>query len=466
MYKCAIILSAGQGTRIKSNIPKVLHKVCGKEMVNHVIDNIRKADITDVNLVIGKGAELVKEKTKSKFASYSIQHEQLGTGHAVRCATEFLENKDGCVLIFAGDAPLIDPSTIKALVKQHEDNKNSATLITSLVENPNGYGRVIRDKDEFVLKIVEDKDCNDNELLIREVNSAMYCFDIKDLLSSLKDLSNNNTQGEYYLTDVIGILQANNKKIGAIITDFKETIGVNSRLQLAEAEEILKDKINKGHLENGVTLIDPKSTYIGINVEIGKDTIIYPGVILEGNTVIGEECLVMQNTRITNSKLSNNVKVESSVILDSEIGSQTTVGPFAYIRPESYIGSKVKIGNFVEVKKSSIGDETKASHLTYIGDTVVGKNCNFGCGSITVNYSGKEKHTTFIGDFSFIGCNANLIAPIKISDNTYIAAGSTITENVLDGDLAIARSKQINIGKWVSRRFENNLKEKLNLIKK
>ncbi|MBM7835576.1 bifunctional UDP-N-acetylglucosamine pyrophosphorylase/glucosamine-1-phosphate N-acetyltransferase [Clostridium sardiniense] len=342
MYKCAIILSAGQGTRIKSNSPKVLHKVCGKEMVNHVIDNIRKASINDINLVIGKGAELVKEKTENKDVSYSMQHEQLGTGHAVKCSTEFLRDKKGCVLVFAGDAPLIDSFTIKSLVKQHKENKNSATLVTSIVENPKGYGRVIRDDSDFVLKIVEDKECSDDEAMVREINSAMYCFDIEDLLNALNHISNNNNQGEYYLTDVIEILKNNNKKIGALITNYNETIGVNSRLQLAETEKILRDKINKKHLENGVTLIDPASTYIGIDVEIGKDTIVYPGVILEGNTVIGSECLLMQNTRINNSNLDNNVTVESSIILDSTIGSQTTVGPFDYIRPGFNIGSKVK----------------------------------------------------------------------------------------------------------------------------
>lgn len=466
MYKCAIILSAGQGTRMKSNLPKVLHKVCGKEMVNHVIDNIRKSNINDINLVIGNGADLVRDKTNNKDVSYSMQYEQLGTGHAVKCSTEFLENKKGCVLVFAGDAPLMDPSTIKTLVNQHEENKNAATFITSIVDNPKGYGRIIRDDNDCLLGIVEDKDCSYNDLIINEVNAAMYCFNIEDLLNSLKYISNKNNQDEYYLTDVIGILKSNNKKIGTLITDYEEVIGVNSRSQLAEAEEILKNRINKKHLENGVTLIDPNSIYIGIDVEIGKDTVIYPGVILEGNTSIGSDCLIMQNTRISNSILNDNVVVESSVILDSKIGDSTTVGPFSYIRPKSNIRSKVKIGSFVEIKNSDIGNETKASHLTYIGDATVGESCNFGCGSIIINYSGEKKYKTSIGDFSFIGCNSNLVAPITIADNTYIAAGSTITEDVLEGDLAIARSKQVNINGWVNKKFENKIIKKLNLVKK
>ncbi|MBY0756044.1 bifunctional UDP-N-acetylglucosamine diphosphorylase/glucosamine-1-phosphate N-acetyltransferase GlmU [Clostridium sardiniense] len=452
MYKCALILAAGQGKRIKSDIPKVLHKVCGKEMVNHVIDNMRKAEIEDVNVIIGKGAELVKEGTKDRIVSYSMQEEQLGTGHAVKCAADFLRGKKGTVVVFAGDAPLTKKATIENLIKEHEENKNAATLLSAMVEDPTGYGRIIRDEDGYVLKIVEHKDCNEDELLVNEMNAAMYCFDIEELVSSLEKLSNNNNQGEYYLTDVIGILKDEGKKIGAVVTDYEDTIGVNSRAQLAEAEEILRNRINGLHLDNGVTLIDPKATYIGIDVEIGKDTVIYPGTILEGKTIIGSNCLIMQNCRIKDSKINEGVTVESSVILDSEIGDNTTVGPFAYIRPESKIGSKARIGDFVEIKKSTIGDGTKVSHLTYIGDAEVGSGCNFGCGTVVVNYDGKVKNKTIIGDHSFIGCNTNLVSPVTVHDNTYIAAGSTITNDVLEGDLAIARAKQRNIKGWVEKK--------------
>lgn len=452
MYKCALILAAGQGKRIKSDIPKVLHKVCGKEMVNHVIDNMRKAEIDDVNVIIGKGAELVKEGTKDRMVSYSMQEEQLGTGHAVKCAADFLRGKKGTVVVFAGDAPLTKKATIENLIKEHEENKNSATLLSAMVEDPTGYGRIIRDEDGYVLKIVEHKDCNEDELLVKEMNAAMYCFDIEELVNSLEKLSNNNNQGEYYLTDVIGILKAEGKKIGAVVTDYEDTIGVNSRAQLAEAEEILRNRINEEHLDNGVTLIDPKATYIGIDVKIGKDTIVYPGTIIEGKTIIGSDCLIMQNCRIKDSKINDGVTVESSVILDSEIGNNTTVGPFAYIRPESKIGSKARIGDFVEIKKSTIGDGTKVSHLTYIGDAEVGEGCNFGCGTVVVNYDGKVKNKTIIGDHSFIGCNTNLVSPVTVHDNTYIAAGSTITNDVLEGDLAIARAKQKNIKGWVEKK--------------
>lgn len=451
MYKCALILAAGQGKRIKSDLPKVLHKVCGKEMVNHVIDNMRKSGIDDVNVIIGKGAELVKENTKDKNVSYSVQAEQLGTGHAVICAKEFLEGKDGLVAIFAGDAPLTTVETVEKLVEEHVSKNNSATLLSAYVEDPTGYGRIIRDGDE-VLKIVEHKDCNEEELKVNEMNAAMYIFDIKELLSSLDELSNDNAQGEYYLTDVIGILKSNGKRIGAVVTEYEETIGVNSRVQLAEAEEILRNRINTMHLENGVTLVDPKTTYIGIDVEIGRDTIIYPNNIIEGNTKISNNCVILQNCRIKDSTISSGVEIQSSVVLESEIGENTTVGPFAYIRPETIIGKKARIGDFVEIKKSTIGDKTKVSHLTYIGDAEVGSGCNFGCGTVVVNYDGKKKYKTIIGNNSFIGCNTNLVSPVTVGDNTYVAAGSTITSEVKDGSLAIARAKQKNIEGWVEKK--------------
>ena len=421
MYKCSLILAAGQGTRIKSDLPKVLHKVCGKEMVNHVVDTMRKANIDDINIIIGKGADLVKEKTSSRDVSYSLQEEQLGTGHAVKCAIDFLRGKKGVVGVFCGDAPLIKAETVDNLFKTHIENNNSATLLSSIVEDPTGYGRIVRENDE-VLKIVEHKDCTEEELKINEMNAAIYCFDIEMLLNSLDKLSNNNNQGEYYLTDVIGILKEEGKKVGAVTIDYEETIGVNSRIQLAEAEGILRNRINSRHMMNGVTLIDPSTTYIGDDVEIGRDTIIYPGNVLEGNTKIGEGVILYPNSRISNSIILNNVEIQSSVIIDSQIGERTTVGPFAYIRPESVIGSGARIGDFVEIKKSTIGNNTKVSHLTYIGDASVGENCNFGCGTVVVNYDGQKKHKTTIGNNSFIGCNTNLVSPVNLENNTYIAA--------------------------------------------
>ena len=451
MYKCALILAAGQGKRIKSDLPKVLHKVCGKEMVNHVIDTLRKGNVEDINVIIGKGAELVKENTKSRNVSYSLQEEQLGTGHAVKCAIDFLKNKKGTVAVFNGDSPLIQEETIKELFKAHKESGNSATILTSILDDASGYGRIIRNENE-VLKIVEHKDCNEEELKVKEINSGMYCFEIESLVECLDNLSNNNSQGEYYLTDVIGMMKEKNQKVGALVINHEETLGVNSRVQLAEVEAILRKRINNKHLENGVTIIDPNTTYIGIDVEIDQDTIIYPGNVLEGNTVIGKNCMLYPNSRINNSVIGEDVEIQSSVILESEIGNNTTVGPFAYIRPQSVIGKNVRIGDFVEIKKSTIGNNTKVSHLTYVGDAEVGEGCNFGCGTVTVNYDGKNKNKTIIGNNSFIGCNTNLISPVIVEDNTYIAAGSTITNNVKSGDLAIARAKQRNIEGWVDKK--------------
>ncbi|MHC6181437.1 bifunctional UDP-N-acetylglucosamine diphosphorylase/glucosamine-1-phosphate N-acetyltransferase GlmU [Clostridium sp. JNZ X4-2] len=449
MYNCAIILAAGQGKRMKSSTPKVLHKICGREMVNIVIDVVKKAQIEDIDLVIGNGAEQVRKATEGWNVGYSFQNKQLGTGHAVLCAENFLRDKEGTVVIFTGDSPLIKEGTIKKMLDFHNKCRYKATILTSVIKDPTGYGRIIREKNGDVLKIAEHKDCSAEELRVNEINSGMYCFNIKSLVESLNKLHNNNAQGEYYLTDVIEILKSKGEKIGALPVNAQEIMGVNSRIQLSEAEKVMRNRINRIHMENGITLIDPATTYIGLNVVIGRDTVIYPGNVIQGNTTIGENCILYPNSRIKDSLIDNNVTVQSSVILDSRIGESVTIGPFAYIRPESVIGKSVKIGDFVEIKKSTIGDKTKVSHLTYIGDAKVGKGCNFGCGTVVVNYDGKVKNKTLIGDNSFIGCNTNLVSPVKVDDDTYIAAGSTITEEVPEGSLAIARARQVNKEGWV-----------------
>lgn len=449
MYNCALILAAGEGKRMKSDIPKVLHAICGKEMVNHVIDTVKKSGINDINVVVGVGAEKVKEATKSRGVKYSFQDKQLGTGHAVMCSSEFLNGKKGTVAIFSGDAPLISEESINKLISFHNEGGFKATILTSIVGCADGYGRVVRKDSNKVEKIVEHKDCNANELKIQEINSGMYCFDIEFLLKSLRKLDKNNAQGEYYLTDVIGILVGEGQPVGAVSVPFEEIAGVNSRVQLSEAEKIMRKRINIRHMMNGITMIDPDSTYIDVDVEIGRDTIVYPGNVIQGKTTIGQKCVLYPNSRICDSIVDNEVTIQNSVILESRIGEKTTIGPFAYIRPDTIIGKKARIGDFVEIKKSAIGNGTKVSHLTYIGDAEVGENCNFGCGTVVVNYDGKEKNKTVIGNNAFIGCNANLISPVTISENTYVAAGSTITENVPAGALAIARARQINKEGWV-----------------
>ncbi len=455
MYKCAIILAAGEGKRMKSNTPKVLHKVCGKEMINHVIDNIRKSGVEEVSVVIGKGADKVRKGTESRNIFYSVQEEQLGTGHAVMCAEEFLKGKKGSVSIFVGDGPLITEETVTKLTKYHEEQKCSATILTSIMSDPLKYGRIIRNSQGEVEKIVEFKDCNEEEVKVNEINSGMYCFDIDILLNTLGKLNNNNNQGEYYLTDVIEILKNEGKKVGAIAVDVEEITAVNSKVELSVANDIMRSRINRNHMDNGVIIMDPRSTYIECDVIIGQDTVVYPGNIIEGTTVVGENCVLYSNNRITNSIIGDYVTVENSVVLNSKIGNNTTVGPFAYIRPETTIGDNARIGDFVEIKKSSIGDGTKVSHLTYIGDAEVGEKCNFGCGTVVVNYDGKAKYKTTIGNNVFIGCNTNLVSPVEVEDNTYIAAGSTITEKIPEGSLAIARARQINKENWVYDKNKN-----------
>lgn len=434
---------------MKSDMPKVTHKVCGKEMINHVIDNIKSTGIEEVTVVIGKGAEKVKKATEDRNVNYAFQDKQLGTGHAVICAEDFLKDKDGTVAVFVGDGPLITKEMVEKLYSFHEDGNYKATVITSIIDEPAKYGRIIRNSSNEVEKIVEFKDCNEEEVKVKEINSGMYCFDIKVLLENLSSLNNNNAQGEYYLTDVIEILKSKGLKVGAFTVPVSEITAVNSRVELAHAEMLMKQRINKQHMENGVTIIDPNNTYIGVDVEIGSDTIIYPGNILEGKTVIKEGCMLLPNSRIKDSIIEAGVTVENSVILESKVGENTTVGPFAYIRPNSSIGKKVKIGDFVEIKKSTIGDGTKVSHLTYIGDAEVGSGCNFGCGTVVVNYDGKEKHKTIIEDNAFIGCNTNLVSPVIVRKNAYTAAGSTITKEVPEDSLAVARARQTIINDWV-----------------
>ncbi|WP_313127332.1 bifunctional UDP-N-acetylglucosamine diphosphorylase/glucosamine-1-phosphate N-acetyltransferase GlmU [Proteiniclasticum ruminis] len=454
MGKYALILAAGEGKRMKSETSKVLHKVCGKEMVNHVIDIMRNAGFEDVNVIVGRSKEQVMDKTSSRNVSYSVQEEQLGTGHAVLCAKEFLQDKEGTVAIFTGDAPLVREETVKEMLKSHEEGDYSATLLTSVIENPAGYGRIKRSGND-VEKIIEHKDCSEEELKLKEINAGMYLFDAKELQEALLLLKNDNAQGEYYLTDVIEIMKGKNLKVGAVITEFDETRGVNSRAQLAEAEAILRKRINEFHMENGVTLIDPLTTYIGADVVIGNDTIIYPNNTLEGKTVLGKGVLLHPNNRIEDSVIEDEVTIASSVILCSKVGKKTTVGPFAYIRPDSVIGEKVKVGDFVEIKKSTIGNGTKISHLTYIGDAEVGEHVNFGCGTVVVNYDGKNKYKTVVEDHAFIGCNTNLVAPVTVHEGAFTAAGSTITENVPKEGLGIARAKQVNKEGWVQKRKES-----------
>ncbi|HEX6923147.1 MAG TPA: bifunctional UDP-N-acetylglucosamine diphosphorylase/glucosamine-1-phosphate N-acetyltransferase GlmU [Bacillales bacterium] len=447
----AVILAAGEGTRMKSKLYKVLHPVCGKPMVQHVVDEASKSGMNRVVTVIGRGADAVKSQLGDDV-DYAQQEEQLGTAHAVMQAERFLGEENGTTVVLYGDTPLITKDTVEALIADHEQSGAKATILTSIADDPYGYGRVIRNEDDTVRRVVEEKDASAEEKQIKEINTGIYCFDNRELFKALKHVNNDNAQGEYYLPDVVEILQNKGESVRAYQTnDFAETLGVNDRVQLAEAERVMQRRINEGHMRNGVTFIDPGSTYIGTEVSIGADTVIYPGALLSGETVIGENCMIGPQTEIKDATIGEDSVIKQSVVHDSLIGKAVNIGPFSHIRPASDIADEAKIGNFVEVKKSTIGKGSKASHLGYIGDADIGQNVNFSCGAITVNYDGDQKHLTRVEDGAFVGCNVNLVAPVTVEKGAFVAAGSTITDPVPSEALAIARSRQTTKENYVKK---------------
>ncbi|WMJ76474.1 MULTISPECIES: bifunctional UDP-N-acetylglucosamine diphosphorylase/glucosamine-1-phosphate N-acetyltransferase GlmU [unclassified Sedimentibacter] len=444
----SIILAAGEGTRMKSNIPKTLHKVCGKEMIRYVVDAAKNSGIEKNVVVLGHG----KEKVGHNIEDMNVvtveqpigEGAPYGTGFAVMSAVEYIDDDD-TVVILVGDGPLIRSETLVSFMKYHEDNGYAASVMTSHLENPKGYGRIVRNNDLSIMNIVEEKDASEEIKKINEINTGIYCFSGNMLKSALQKIDTNNSQGEYYLTDTIKVLNTEGHKIGGWLLEHSTDIkAVNDRVQLAEVNKIMQERINKKLMLSGVSFIDPEHTYIADTVKIGADTVVYPGSMLEGSTVIGSNCTIGPNARIIDSALKNNVTVESSKVIESIIDEGSTVGPFAYLRPGTVLGKNVKIGDFVEVKKSTIGDNSKSSHLSYIGDATVGKNVNIGCGVVFVNYDGKSKHQTIVGDGAFVGSNSNLVAPVTVQQGGYVACGSTITDDVEEGDLAIARARQVN----------------------
>lgn len=440
----AIILAAGKGSRMKSKLYKVLHPVAGKPMVEHVLDQVETLETSKIVSVVGFGAEKVKEHLGAR-SEYVLQAEQLGTGHAVQMAESILGGEKGTTLVICGDTPLLTSETLAELFANHEAAGAKATILTAHTSEPTGYGRIIRNAAGEVVRIVEEKDASAEEKQVQEINTGTFCFDNQLLFEMLKQVNTENAQGEYYITDVIELLQKAGEKVaGFSMKVFAESLGVNDRVALAQASQYMYQRINHGHMVNGVTFVDPRTTYIDATVTIGADTTIEPNVSLRGKTVIGEDCVIGANSVICDSQIADGVVIRQSHLEQAQVGAQSDVGPFGRLRPQTVLGENVHIGNFVEVKNAQIGNQTKVGHLTYVGDATLGQNINVGCGTVFVNYDGKNKHQAVIGDGTFIGCNANLVAPVTVGANSFVAAGSTITDDVPDDSLAIARSRQIN----------------------
>ncbi|TLQ18044.1 bifunctional UDP-N-acetylglucosamine diphosphorylase/glucosamine-1-phosphate N-acetyltransferase GlmU [Lentilactobacillus parafarraginis] len=442
--KNTIILAAGKGTRMKSKLYKVLHRLCGKTMVDHVLTQVEKADMDNIITIVGFGADAVRNNIGNR-TQYAVQEKQLGTGHAVLQAEKLLGNLDGMTMVVSGDTPLLTAHTFENLFTYHRNKKAKATILTSNAPDPTGYGRIVRNDLGIVEKIVEQKDATKEEQAIHEINTGVYVFDNQALFQALHQINNQNAQGEYYLTDVIEVLKSEGETIAAYkMADFDESMGVNDRVALARATKIMQARINRQHMMDGISMIDPERTYIDADVKIGSDTILEPGVQLKGTTTIGSDCYIGANSEIRDSTIHDHVTVTSSLIEESEMADYSDIGPNSHLRPNAVIGEHVHLGNFVEVKKASIGAGTRVGHLTYVGNAKLGKNINVGCGVVFVNYDGAKKHETVVGDDSFVGSNSNLIAPLQVADHSFIAAGSTINRQVNQYDMAIARSRQTN----------------------
>lgn len=442
----SLILAAGKGTRMKSDLPKVIHEVNGIPMVKKILNELNKLNIEENILILGHKKELILNELGE--IKYVTQNEQLGTGHAVLQAKELLKDYDGDVMILCGDTPLLRNETLREMYEYHKNTKSTTTILTSIYENPFGYGRIVKEG-KAVVAIVEEKEATEDIKAIKEVNAGVYCCNAKKLFEALDKVTNDNEKGEYYLTDIIKIQVSENSKISSfVLEDNEEILGVNSKVELAKASKVLRERKNKELMEKGVIFIDPETTYVEDTVEVGKDTILYPTVILQGNTKIGEECEIIGNTRIIDSELRNNIVIESSVIEESVVEDNVTMGPFAHLRPKSYLKNKVHIGNFVEVKKSTLEPGVKAGHLTYLGNATIGRDTNIGAGTITCNYDGVNKFDTIIGEEVFIGSSSMLVAPLNIGDKALTGAGSVITKDVPANALAVERTKQLTKLKW------------------
>ena len=450
----AIVLAAGEGTRMKSQIPKVLHPIAGKTIIAHVLDQVKELKAKEVRVVVGHARELVEPEVKAvaPVATTVFQSERNGTGHAVQLALADLK-ATGTVLILAGDTPLLRSETLAEFIAAHAESKNLVSVLTSQVPDPSGYGRIVRDETSAIVAIVEERDASEEIKLIDEINTGVYLFDIAALRESVAKLKTDNSQGELYLTDVIADLNANSGKAAAILSyDYTETLGINDRSQLAECAAIMRDRINDQHMKAGVTIIDPTTTWIDSTVKIESDVTIHPASALFGTTTVATQATIGPRTTLNNVIVGMGASVIESNCTDSEIGSESKVGPYTFLRAGTKLAAKSKAGAYVEIKNSTVGEGSKVPHLSYVGDATIGSGTNIGAATVFVNYDGVEKHRTEIGNEVRIGSDTMLVAPVTVGDGAYTAAGSIITENVPAGAIGVARAKQRNILGWVLRK--------------
>ncbi len=451
MSMTALILAAGEGTRMKSDLPKVAHEVLGVPMVRLVIQAAKAADCDRVVVVTGHKAEIVEALIPGVPTARQI--EQLGTGHAVMCAREELDGVSGSLVVLSGDTPLLRPTTIARLVEARESGNAAAAVLATHMDDPSGYGRIVRDADGSVAAIVEHKDASADQLGICEINTGTYCFDSRVLFSHLDKLSTDNAQGEFYLTDMISVLRSEGLAVVASTTDDPgETLGVNSRVQLAQATRVMQERINEQHMLSGVTMVDPSLVWISPGVEVGRDVVLEPMTFLTGKTRVGDRAHLGPNTRVHDSRIGTEARVDASILDGAVVGHQATVGPVSYLRAGAILEVGAKAGACVEIKKSTIGEGSKVPHLSYIGDATIGKGVNVGAGSITCNYDGAHKHSTVIGDGAFIGSDTMLIAPVSIGRGSVTGAGSAISSDVPEDALAVERSEQRILAGWAERR--------------
>jgi bifunctional UDP-N-acetylglucosamine pyrophosphorylase / glucosamine-1-phosphate N-acetyltransferase len=450
-----VILAAGQGTRMKSRFPKVLHPVAGRPMVEHVLRTADSISPATETLIVGHGAPMVHERlgSRRKGLQFALQEPQLGTAHALQQAETVLAGRTGTLVLLSGDVPLLTASTLRKLVETHRNAAAAATVVTAIVDRPYGYGRIVRSKGR-IARIVEERDASADVRQIREINGGIYAFDLASLWEALRGIASQNAQGEYYLTDLIAIYRRRKLPVETLIVENAQEIrGVNSRSELAEVSRIVRQTKNEELMAAGVTLVDPATTYIDTDVEIGADTVIHPGVVIEGHTKIGSACEIQGSVRICDSEIADRVTVHNfCLIIGARVAEGASIGPFAHLRPETVVGEGAKVGNFVELKKTTMGAGSKANHLAYLGDATIGAKVNVGAGTITCNYDGVNKNATIIEDGAFIGSDTQLIAPVRIGKGAYVGAGSSITEDVPAGALGIARGRQSNVEGWVERK--------------